>query len=217
MTLSILEFAQLCLKDIDHEYLTLFDSKRGQSGSISTYPDAWCERYISQKYNEHDYAFCKYLYLPVVWGEHVAKNIPPMQKRIFLEAQDFQIYKGITIPYLSTDNREFITLTFHKGEKLSSHKLQTLSMELRNLGQIIFCYKRILEHGACDAQVAIQFLEEVTMWKDQHRQQKKNHTLTINDILNDINTCQLFIAHHETKELGLDLLRNLYKDIARNL
>jgi len=215
--LSVLEFAQLCLKDIDHEFLTLFDNNKGQAGSISTYPDAWCERYILQKYNEHDYAFLKHLYLPVIWGEHIAKDMPPIQKRIFQEAQDFQIYKGITIPYISTNNREFMTLSFHKGEKLSSNKLQSLSMELRNLGQIIFCYKRILENGACDAQIALQFLEEVALWKDQYRQCKKNHQLTINDMLNDVKTCQLFITHHETKELGLDLLRRLYEDIARYL
>lgn len=215
--ISVLEFAQRCLKDIDYEFLTLFDNNRGQEGSISTYPDAWCERYIAQKYHEHDYALLKHLYLPVVWGENMVKDMPPIQKKIFHEARDFQIHKGITIPFLSTNAREFITLTFHKNEKLSRHKLQSLSMELRNTGHIIFCYKQIFEKGTWDAQMALHFLEEVALWKDQYRHYKKSRQLAINDILNDIKTCQLFIAHHETKDLGIDLLKRLYKDITRNL
>jgi hypothetical protein len=215
MTLSLLEFAQKCLQEVDHDFFTLFDLKQGEDASFSTYPKEWCTRYLSQKYYEHDYVFLKHLYLPVIWGEQISKNVPTAQKQIFKEAQDFNIYKGITVPFLTPNLREFITIAFNKKDKISSNKLLCLSSELHIACQMIFTYKHILESDSDSQAEALQFIEEVENWQKGSMKQKKKRSNAIEEALSDIRVSQLFITHHETKELGLETLHRAYKDIER--
>jgi hypothetical protein len=215
MTLTLLEFAQRCLSDIDYEYVTLFDIIKGESASFSTYPDAWCARYLSEKYYENDYVHLKSLYLPLIWGENESKNVSQLQRRIFKEAQDFHIYKGITVPFLFSDSREFITLALNKKEKLSKNKLIHLTTQIHWICHLIFTYKHILENNVDPKEHALQFIEEVMNWQKNSLKQKDKHKEFVTEILSDIRASQMFIAHHETKELGLETLQRTYKDVEK--
>lgn len=215
MTLSLLEFTQKCLSDIDHDFLTLFDLKGGEEASFSTYPEQWCERYLSQKYYEHDYVHLKNLYLPIAWGEVFSKDIAPLQKKIFAEAQDFQIYKGITVPFLASNFRQFITIAFNKGGKVNQTKPLRLSQDLHFICQMIFTYKHILEGNPESQDVALQFIDEVATWQKDSKKQKEKQNNAILEILSDIRSSQMFITHHETKDLSLETLHRAYKDVER--
>lgn len=213
MTLSLLEFSQKCLNEIEYEYLTLFDLIKGETASFSTYPEEWCAHYLAEKYYEYDYVHLKSLYLPVLWGENISKNVTPLQNKIFKEAQDFQIYKGITIPFLSSNLREFITIVFSKNERMSNSKFIDVKAKLHMCCQMIFTYKQILEMDTDSQEHVLKFIEEVMAWQKESIKQTDKRKHLVAEILSDIRASQMFIAHHETKELGLETLSRVYKDI----
>jgi len=207
----------MCLRNIDHDYVTFFNLQKGEEGSFSTYPEEWCTRYLSQKYDEHDYVHLKNSFLPIVWGEAHTKNISPLQKKIFKEAEDFQIYKGITIPFFASISPEFMTLAFSKREKLSQNKVLRLTCDLQFIYQMIITYKSLLESEHESQDATLKLIEEVVAWQKMGMKKKLSQESAIQDVLSDIRTAQLFITHHETKELGLETLHRAYKDIERLL
>ncbi len=217
MTLSLREFSQKCLFGIDHDHLTFFDIKNGEKSSFSTYPEEWLERYLTQKYYENDYVLLKKSFLPFVWGEKISPNITPLQGQIFKEAQDFHVFKGITVPFSSTRSPGALTLSFNKGEKLSPQKILELGTELQFLCQMMITYKDILEKENETQGMALNLVNELTTWQKDYHKQKKQHRTKIMEVLSDIRATQMFISHHETKDLGLETLYRAYQDIERLL
>lgn len=215
MNLSILEFSQKCLFDIDHDYLTFFDLKNGAIPSFSTYPQEWCEYYLTQKYNEGDYVLLKKSFLPFAWGEKISTEISPLQRQIFKEAQDFHIFKGITIPFSSTRSPGAITLAFNKGGKFPQNQILKLGADLHFSCQMIVTYIDLLERGDEAQDTMIQLINELATWQKNCEKQKKKHAHVIMEALSDIRAAQMFISHHETKDLGLETLHRAYKDIER--
>jgi hypothetical protein len=56
---------------------------------------------------------------------------------------------------------------------------------------------------------------ELAIWQKDYEKQRKKHAAAITEILSDIRAAQMFITHHETKDLGLETLHRTYKDIER--
>ena len=214
MTLSLLEFSQKCLL-IDYDHLTFFDIKNGEESSFSTYPQEWLEHYLAQKYYENDYVLLKNSFLPFAWGERISTNITPLQRQIFKEAQDFHVFKGITIPFSSTRSHGAITLSFSKGEKLPRQRILKLGTELQFFCQMMITYKDILQRENETQDTALNLINELAIWQKECQKQKKQHHTKIMDVLSDIRATQMFISHHETKDLGLETLHRAYKDIER--
>lgn len=215
MALSLLQFSQKCLIDIDHDHFTFFDIKNGEKSSFSTYPQEWLKHYLAQKYHENDYVLLKNSFFPFAWGEKVSTNITSLQRQIFKEAQDFHIFQGITVPFSSTRSPGAITLSFSKREKLSQQKILKLGTELQFFCQMMVIYKDLLEKGNEAQEMAINLINELTTWQKGYQKQKKQHHAKIMDVLSDIRATQMFISHHETKDLGLETLHRAYKDIER--
>jgi len=212
----LLKFSQKCLTDIGHEHFSFVHSKKEDVTILSTYPEEWIERYSAQKYYKWDYGLVKNQYLPYAWGGNISKDATPIQMQIFKEAEDFRIFKGITIPFSSRDSKGIISLAFSKKEKLSPRKILRIGTELRLSYYLIIIYKDLLEAGGSEAQsAALRLIHELAMWQRDYEKQKKKHTSAIMEILSDIRAAQMFIIHHETKDLGIETLHRAYKDIER--
>lgn len=212
---SLLEFSQKCLLGVDHEYFSFVNSKRDEVSILSTYPPEWTERYVANKYYESDYGLIKNLFLPYAWGRNISKDTTPLQKKIFEEAEDFRIFKGITIPLSSKESHSVISLALDRDEKLPHHKVIELGTELRLSCQLIIAYNDLLEKGDEEKDTVLKLIHELAIWQKDCEKQKKKHTSAILEILSDIRAAQMFITHHETKDLGLETLQRVYKDIER--
>jgi hypothetical protein len=212
---SLLDFSQKCLLGIDHEYFSFVDSKEDIVSIHSTYPAEWVERYLAQKYYENDYGLVKNLFLPYAWGQNFSKDMTSLQKKIFMEAEDFHIFKGITIPFSARKSSKTISLSFKKREKLSSRKVLSLGAELLLPCQLIITYKELLERGDEAQATAIKLINELTVWQKNCEKKRKQRASLILEILSDVRAAQMFISHHETKDLGLESLHKACKDIER--
>jgi hypothetical protein len=212
---STLKFSQMCLKDIDHDYFTFFNLEKGELGSFSTYPEEWCSHYLSQNYDKHDYVHLKNFFLPVIWGQSVSKNISPIQKRIFKEAEDFHIYKGITVSFRTSSFPNFMTLAFGRHERLSHNKIVELTNNLQTIYQMIYTYQSLLEADYESKDRILEFIKEIVTWQKISKKKKLQKEFAVREILSDILSTQMFIAHHETKELGLETLHKIFRDIER--
>lgn len=212
---SALKFSQMCLQDIDHDYFTFFNLEKGEPESFSTYPQEWCDHYLSQNYDKHDYVHLKNSFLPVIWGQSVSKNISPLQRKIFKEAEDFQIYKGITVSFRISKSPHFLTLAFGKKERLSSNKIVELTNSLQIINEMIYTYQSLLKADHDSKDRILELTQEIVIWQKMCRKKKLQRELAVREILSDILSTQLFIAHHETKELGLETLHKIFKDIER--
>ena len=217
MHLSLLEFSQRCLTHIDYNFLVYFDSKEGVDPTLSTYPEEWCTHYKSQNYHKHDFVLQNSSYFPFHWGEYLSKSLSPIQNQIFNEARDFDIYKGITIPIFSENASGALTLTFDKSQTLSQAKTQSLASDLHLYSQMMLTYKTLLKTNPDNNESTIDLLRELSIWQRNRAKQEKKEKSQILDLLSDIRTTQLFIAHHETKELGLETLQRAYQDLEKLL
>lgn len=215
MNHSLLDFSQKCLLGIDHEHFSFVDSKKGRISIHSTYPEEWVERYLTKKYYESDYGLVKNLFFPYAWGHNISKDTTSLQKKIFMEAEDFCIFKGITIPFFSKESNGAISLSFNKGEKLSQHKILRLKTQLRLSCQLVIIYKDLLDRGDEAQDTTLKLINELATWQKDYDKQRKKHASAIMEILSDIRAAQMFISHHETKDLGLEALHRAYKDIER--
>lgn len=213
---SLLEFSQQCLLDVGHEHFSFVESTKEDATILSTYPDEWTKRYLIQKYYKWDYGLVKNLYLPYAWGGNISKDATPIQMQIFKEAEDFHIFKGITIPFSSKESNGIISLAFNKKEKLSPSKILGIGTELRLSYHLIITYKGLLETSGNEAQnAALKLIHELAMWQRDYEKQRKKHTSTIMEILSNIRAAQMFIIHHETKDLGFETLHRAYKDVEK--
>ena len=212
---STLKFSQMCLQNIDHDYFTFFNLEKGEAGSFSTYPQEWCDRYISQNYSLHDYVHLKNSFLPVIWGQNISKSISPLQKRIFMEAEDFHIYKGITVSFRTPKSLNYMTLAFGKHETLSPNKIVELTHNLQIIYQMIYTYQSLLEADHESKDKILKLIREIVIWKKMSRKKKLEKEYAVREILSNVLSTQMFIAHHETKELGLETLDKIFKDIER--
>jgi hypothetical protein len=212
---SLLDFSQKCLLNVDHEHFSFVDSKKEAISIHSTYSEEWVERYLTKKYYESDYGLIRNLFLPYAWGTNISKDTTPLQKQIFKEAEDFRIFKGITIPFFSKESNAAISLSFNKGEKLPRHKILELDAQLRLPCQLIITYKDLLDRGDEGQETTLKLINELALWQKDHEKQRKKHASAIMEILSDIRAAQMFISHHETKDLGLKTLHRVFKDIER--
>ncbi|MBM3468728.1 MAG: hypothetical protein FJX71_04790 [Alphaproteobacteria bacterium] len=210
-----LDFAQKCLVDIDHDYLTFFDLKKGADSSFSTYPQQWCDRYVEQKYYVNDFVHMRRSPIPFAWGEKISKSMASHQVKIFKEAQDFGIFKGITSLFSSGNTQGAITLSFNKNEKLTQSKILKIGQDLQHICQLIATYKDLLEMDPNSCKEITLFLEEVAQWQKENKKQKKRKNLLLQEVLSDIRAAQMLIEHHETKECALEALHRISKDIER--
>jgi hypothetical protein len=215
MKLTPLEFSQKCLANIDYNYLILFDFNKGYDSTLSTYPQEWCAHYTSQDYQDFDYPLQKKTLLPFGWGEKLTKDLSPMQRKIFKEAQDFNIYTGLIVPYSLPDSSGVLALTFGKSEKLSYSKIQKLSLELHFYSQLVVTYTNQLKKGDILQDSVLQLFNELESWQKESEKQKKKKESEIREIMSDIRATQMFISHHETKDLGLETLERAYRDLQR--
>jgi hypothetical protein len=159
---SLLEFSQKCLLDIDYEHFSFVDSRKENVSIHSTYPEEWVSHYLAQKYYESDYGLVRNLFLPYAWGENISsKNTSSLQKKIFMEAKDFHIFKGITLPFFARESNSTISLSFNRGEKLPSHKILELSTDLQLPCQLIIAYKNVLDHGDETQAIALRLINEL--------------------------------------------------------
>jgi hypothetical protein len=212
---SLLDFSQKCLLGIDHEYYSFVESKKDKVTIYSTYAPEWVERYLAEKYYESDYGLVKNLFLPYAWGQNFSKDMTSLQKKIFMEAEDFRIFKGITVPFFAKDSSSTISLAFNKGEKLAHHKILSLSTDLLLPCQLIITYKELLDHGDDAQPTTLKLINELAVWQKDCEKKRKKHASTIMEILSDVRAAQMFISHHETKDLGLENLHRACKDIER--
>ena len=85
-------------------------------GFLTTYPQAWLEHYVENKYHNHDPVFlsCGKMRLPFNWDRKTLQNLTPIQKQIFKDATDFNIKCGTTIPlFPRADGQSFLTILDH--------------------------------------------------------------------------------------------------------
>lgn len=215
MNLTLLEFAQKCLVDVDHDYFSYVETKGANLTLTTTYPTEWQERYFSQNYQAHDYGLLKSSFLPFAWGEKISRDASPLQRQIFKEAQDLKICKGITVPFSSPAAPGVISIAFSNGGKFTKSEILTLTSDLIFSTHLIRSYAHLLEQPEDTKEDALKLINEVATWQKDKRIQRKNYEAVLGEALSDIRAAQMFISHHETKELGLEALHRVYKDIER--
>ncbi|MBY0280534.1 MAG: LuxR family transcriptional regulator [Alphaproteobacteria bacterium] len=80
---------------------------------LTTYPKAWLDHYLENKYYNHDPIFFSYgkMQLPFHWNKKTIEGLTPIQNQFFNDAADFNIKLGTTIPLLPRiDGQSFLTI-----------------------------------------------------------------------------------------------------------
>lgn len=67
----------------------------------TNYDHEWESRYTKKRYQSSDYAVTniKREFLPFFWGKDLVKQLDKKPKQVFIEARDFNINEGVTIPF----------------------------------------------------------------------------------------------------------------------
>lgn len=84
---------------------------------ISTYPDAWVERYTSQGYLQDDPLLDDMAdrRLPYQWSDVInSGDLSSRQKQMFAEAREYGLHNGLTVP-IHGKNGEFAIMSFVPG------------------------------------------------------------------------------------------------------
>lgn len=73
----------------------------------TTYPYVWVKHYITKKYYEFDPVFTNpvEVQLPFYWDKQSFKNMTLKQWQLFIDADNFGIKSGTTIPLMPNKNR----------------------------------------------------------------------------------------------------------------
>jgi hypothetical protein len=79
--------------------------ERGKQTPINvytTYTDVWVKRYITKKYYEFDTVYTNPIevQLPFYWDNKSFKNMTLQQRQLFIDANNFGIISGTTIPLM---------------------------------------------------------------------------------------------------------------------
>lgn len=215
MKISPLEFSKKCLANIDYNYLVLFDLNKRYDQTVSTYPEEWGAYYKTQNYQDIDYPIQRKSFIPFGWSENLTKDLSPAQKRIFKEARDFDIYSGLIVPFNSLRHKTVMCLAFDRSEKLTTSKIQNLSLELIFYSQLITTYSELLNQDGVIQDSLLNLFNELEGWQKENMRQKKRRESDIQGIMSDIRTSQMFISHNETRDLSLDTLERAYLDLKR--
>jgi DNA-binding CsgD family transcriptional regulator len=100
---SLQDFAS----ELGYDYFSYIVSSppRGRTGHegmlLTSYPAEWSTRYRRRGYHQDDPVVVtgRRARLPFAWGsDRYLKDLDPSRRRMFLEARDFGIQEGITIP-----------------------------------------------------------------------------------------------------------------------
>jgi len=81
-----------------------------------TYSQIWVDHYTKEKYYLIDpvYVTPQQEYIPYIWREEHVERVQTSQKKLFNEARDFNISKGITLNFGSSgSNCHYLTLLDH--------------------------------------------------------------------------------------------------------
>lgn len=102
----------------------------------STYPDTWVQQYLNGNYHEFDPVLVssKQRYLPFYWDNKSFKNMTLKQRQLFVDAYDFGIKSGTTIPLMPNSNK-YSYLTILDSDKTYNFDLM---FYLRAAGDVYF-------------------------------------------------------------------------------
>lgn len=115
-------------------------------GFLTTYPQAWLDHYVQNKYYNHDPVFlsCGKMRLSFNWDRKTLEALTPIQKQIFNDATDFNITYGTTIPLLPrSDGQSFLTILDHLN--LNPY----ISYVLTVAAQLYYDRRRIIDANHC--------------------------------------------------------------------
>ncbi|MBY0462891.1 MAG: LuxR family transcriptional regulator [Alphaproteobacteria bacterium] len=108
-------------------------AEKNIKGFLTTYPKAWLDHYLENKYYNHDPIFLNYgkMQLPFKWDKRTLDGLIPIQKQLFKDAADFNIKLGTTIPLLPRiDGQSFLTILDHANIHPNISYTLTLAAQL---------------------------------------------------------------------------------------
>lgn len=106
------QFVRICENFFVDKFVigTVFDlgNQEKKMDLFDTYPREWMEHYVKNQYFEHDKVLdWKNVRLPFGWKiDSLLDEASPTQKRLYQEAGDFGVCKGLIIPFISKDNEK---------------------------------------------------------------------------------------------------------------
>src|SRR5258708_7694482 len=101
---------------------------------ISTYPSAWTEHYVRNRYERFDPVIMQALSQPepFAWGiEMESRTLSQQQQQLFEEARGFGIQIGFTIPI--HDNRGPVSAVTFAADRRRSHFERSINEDARVL------------------------------------------------------------------------------------
>lgn len=112
---------------------------------VSSYPTEWIDLYFKKKFFSIDPILnkTKQSMIPFLWGEEHSPEIfrnDNDSDYLFRNANDYGIYKGITVPIYDENNAiSSMTLTFDKKEIINDTSFFALVGHMNNIGRV--CHK----------------------------------------------------------------------------
>lgn len=92
----------------------------------SSYDPGWMDYYLDRSYDQHDYALHKCLSntdgTPLIWEDHL-QNHSPMQYRVYQQATEVDIQRGVSFPILNSIGSFSALGVTYKGSSASFRKL----------------------------------------------------------------------------------------------
>ena len=100
---DLTEICKQALKLNSSKWYALYFRKGDVGTLLTNYPSEWMSYYHEIGYNRIDYArdIGVNYFLPLIWGNSTFDSLTQLQKKLFLEASDFQIQEGLSLPLIS--------------------------------------------------------------------------------------------------------------------
>jgi len=111
-------FEYYCIERYAFVDISNLEGEKNIKGFLTTYPKAWQDHYVQNKYHNYDPVFLSFgkMRLPFNWDKKTLEKLTPIQQQIFKDASDFDIKYGTTIPLIPrSDGQSFLTILDHEN------------------------------------------------------------------------------------------------------
>ncbi|MDP3532578.1 MAG: autoinducer binding domain-containing protein [Alphaproteobacteria bacterium] len=176
--------------------------------TVSTYPLEWKKKYLEFNFKELDYAMINQFRkpYPFIWGNLSKNNLSENEKKVFLEAKNFDINSGYSIPiknenglktiinFASKEKQKYIeNKILHMYDKffianlvdtLIEHKenKNTFSIIIQKIDEIFFYNKKIIKKNEDRLKKIINIINN-KMLISKHKNIENSHEQSILDLI----------------------------------